>query len=334
MSPRFNAIVAVGLVFAVGAIVPLAAQAQTPAAFPSKSIRILVGFQPGGATDTAARLIADHMAKVSGQSVIVENRPGAGGIVAATAVAKAPADGYTLLLNTSYPVMSAQGLFRTLPYDANRDFAYVTPILAGQVMLSVHKSVPANNLAEFVEYARRTPKFAIGSWGPGSQGHLAVEAINKRYGLTITHIAYKGEGPMAQDLIGGQIPAGMGTFFSMTGAIKSGHLRPIAVTDGSRGQRHPFLPEVATFAEQGLKEPAVTLSGWIGILATGGTPKPVVAKLNEWVRGAIAQPDIRTKLESYGMEVVSATPEDFEASVRKETPLWVSAINEVGVKLD
>lgn len=319
---------------ALALLLPAFAQAQSMGSFPSKPIKILVGFQPGGATDTAARLIADHMAKVSGQTVVVENRPGAGGIVAATAVARAVPDGYTLVVNTSYPVMSAPGLFRSLPYDPARDFAYISPILAGQVILLVHKSVPAANLAELVEFARRTPKFAVGSWGPGSQGHLAVEAINKRFGLSIAHIPYKGEGPMAQDLIGGQIPAGMGTFFSMTGAIKSGHLRPIAVTDSSRGQRHPLLPEVATFAEQGLKDPAVTLSGWIGILTTGGTPRPVLAKLNDWVRSAIAQPEIRSKLESYGMEVVSATSEQFEASVKAETPLWVSAINEVGVKLD
>lgn len=319
---------------AAAAALPALALAQAPAPFPSRPIRIIVGFQPGGATDTAARLIGDHMAKLAGQPVIVDNRPGAGGVVAATAVAKAPPDGHTLLLNTSFPVINAQGLFRTLPYDPNRDFAFVTPILAGQVMLCVHRSVPATNLAEFVDYARRTPSVAIGSWAPGSQGHLGVEAINKRFGLAIPHIAYKGEGPMTQDLLGGQIPAAFGTLFSMLGAVKSGQLRPIAVTDGSRGQRHPLLPEVPRFAEQGLDDPVVTLSGWIGILTTGGTPPASVAKLNEWIRSALAQPEIRAKLETFGMEVVSSTPQEFDKSFRAETPLWVKAINDAGVKLD
>lgn len=317
-----------------GAALPALAFAQAQPPFPSRPIKIIVGFAPGGATDTSARLIADYIAKQAGQPVVVENRPGAGGVVAAAVVAKAPPDGYTLLLNTSYFAVSAQGLFRSLPYDANRDFAFVTPILAGQVMLCVHQSVPAANLKEFVDYARRTPKLAVGSWGPGSQGHLMVEAINRAYGLSITHVGYKGEGPMAQDLLGGQIAGGTGTFFSMAGAVKAGTLRVIAVTNGSRGQRHPQLPDTATFAEQGLKDPVVTLSGWIGIATTAGTPRPVVAKLNEWIVAAIAQPDIRPKLESFGMELVSATPEAFEASVRAEVPLWVKAINEVGVKLD
>ena len=319
---------------AAGAAFPALALAQGAAPFPSKPIKIVVGFAPGGATDTAARLIADHMTRVSGQSVIVENRPGAGGIVAATAVAKAPADGYNVLLNTSYFAVSAQGLFRTLPYDPNKDFAFITPILSGQVLLSVHRSVPATNLKEFADYARRTPKLAVGSWGPGSQGHLMVEAINKHFGLQITHVAYKGEGPMAQDLLGGQISAGCGTFFSMAGAIKAGNLRAIAVTSGSRGQRHPLMPELPTFAEQGLNDSAVTLSGWIGLATTAGTPKPVITKLNEWIRGALVRPDIRPKLEVYGMEIVSLSPEEFDASVRAEVPLWVKMINEVGVNLD
>ena len=319
---------------AAAAALPALAFAQAPAQFPSRPIRIVVGFAPGGATDTAARLIADHMSKQAGQPVTVENRPGAGGIVAATAVAKAAPDGHTLLLNTSYFVISAQGLFRTLPYDPKKDFAAITPILAGQVMLCVHRSVPATNLKEFVEHARRTPNLAVGSWGPGSQGHLMVEAINKQFGLAITHVAYKGEGPMAQDLLGGQIAAGCGTFFSMAGAVKAGNLRVIAVTDSSKGQRHPLLPETPTFAEQGLKDPAVTLSGWIGLVTTAGTPRPVVAKLNEWIRAAITHPDIKPKLEVFGMELVSQTPEAFDASIRAETPVWVKMINDVGVKLD
>lgn len=317
-----------------GAAVPSVVMGQSNSPFPSRPIRILVGFQPGGATDTAARLIADHMAKLAGQPVIVENRPGAGGIVAATAVAKAPPDGHVMLLNTAYPVVQAQGLFRSLPYDPVRELAPVTPILAASVLFVVARSVPATNLKEFVEYARRSPNVAIGSWAPGSQGHLGVEAINKRFGLNIPHVPYKGEGPMTQDIIGGQLPAGFGSFFSMIGAVKSGHIRVVAVTNGPRGNRMPLLPDIRTFAEQGLDSPAVTLSGWIGIVTTGGTPRPVVAKLNEWIRASLARADIRSKLEAYGMEVVSSTPEEFEASIRAETPLWVKAINDVGVKLD
>ena len=139
---------------------------------------------------------------------------------------------------------------------------------------------------------------------------------------------------MAQDLIGGQIAGGTGSLFSMTGAVKSVLIRAIAVTDGPRGNRMKLLPEVPTFAEQGLKDPVVQLSGWIGVLTTGGTPSPAVAKLNEWIRSALAQPELRAKLEGYGLPVVSTTPEEFEASFRSETPLWIKAINDAGVKLD
>jgi len=308
--------------------------ARAQGVFPSKPIRIIVGFAPGGVSDTAARLIADHISKLAGQPVIVDNRPGAGGIIAATVVAKAAPDGHTLLLNTSYPVVPAQGLLSSLPYDPNKDFAFVTPIMAGNVLFCVHTSVPATNLREFVEHARKTPSLAIGSWAPGSQGHLAVEAINAHYGLKIIHVAYKGEGPMTQDLIGGQIAGGTGSLVSMIGAIKSGHIRPIAVTSGPRGNRNSKLPEVPTFAEQGLDAPAVTLSGWIGVLTTAGTPRANIGKLNEWVRAALAQPEIRSKIETYGLDVVSTSPEEFDANFRKEVPRWVKMIKDAGVKLD
>ena len=308
--------------------------AQAQGAFPSKPIRIIVGFPPGGVADTAARLIADHMSRLAGKPVIVDNRPGAGGIIAATAVAKATPDGHTLLLNLAYPVINAQALLKSLPYDPNKDFAFVTPILGGSVLLSVHRSVPATNLAELVEYARRTPGFALGSWAPGSQGHLMVEAINRHFGLNITHVSYKGEGPMAQDIMGGQIPGGTSSLGAMQGAIKAGQIRAIAVTSGPRGGRMKQLSEVPTFAEQGMNEPSVTFSGWIGILTTAGTPRATVAKLNEWVRDALAQPENRAKLESFGLEVFSSTPEEFDARFRAEAPLWIKAINDTGVKLD
>jgi len=320
-------------IIAAGALL-VAPLVRAQAAFPSKPIRIMVGFQPGGITDISARLIGDHMSKLAGQPVIVDNRPGAGGIIAATAVAKAAPDGHTLLLSIQYPLVSAQALLKSLPYDPNKDFAFVTPILAGQVLLCVHRSVAVTNLAEFVEHARRTPNLAIGSWAAGSQGHLMVEAINKRYDLNITHVAYKGEGPVAQDILGGQIPGGTGSLTSMGGAIKTGHIRAIAVTSGPRGNRMKELPEVATFSEQGLSGPAVTLSGWAGVLTTAGTPRASVSKLNGWVLAALAQPEIRTKLESYGMDVISSTPEEFEARFRAETPLWVKAIKDTGVRLD
>lgn len=200
------------------------------------------------------------------------------------------------------------------------------------MLFCVHKSVPAINLAQLVEHARRTSDFAIGSWAQGSQGHLIIEAINKRYGLNITHIVYKGESPMTQDLMGGQIPGGMGSFTTMAGPIKAGHIRPIAATSGPRGARISMLSEVATFAEQGLNESAVTHSGWVGVLAPSGTLPAIIAKLNEWVRAALAQPEIRTKLGNTGMEAFTSTPVEFEARFRAETPLWIKAIQDAGVK--
>ena len=310
------------------AVLPAFAQA----AYPSKPIRIVVGYPPGGVADTSARLIGDYMAKLAGQPVTIDNRAGAGGIIGATAVAKAAADGYTLLLTLQYPLVNAQAMLKSLPYDPNKDFAFVTPVLTGAMLFCVHKSVPASNLAQLVEHARRTPDLAIGSWAQGSQGHLAIEAINKRYGLNITHVVYKGEGPMTQDLMGGQIPGGMGSLATMAGLIKAGHIRPIAATSGPHGARTSMLSEVPTFAEQGLTEAAVTHSGWVGVLAPSGTPPAIIAKLNEWVRAALAQSDIRTKLGNIGMEAFTSTPAEFEARFRAETPIWIKAIQDAGVK--
>ena len=306
--------------------------ASAQAAYPSKPIRIVVGYPPGGAVDTVARLIGEHMARLCGQPVTVDNRPGAGGIIGAAAVAKSPADGYTLLFGLQYPLVNAQAMVKTLPYDPNKDFAFVTTLLTGAMLLCVHKSVPATNLAQLVEYARRTPDFAIGSWAQGSQGHLAIEAINKRYGLNITHVVYKGEPQVTQDLMGGQIPGGFGSLTTMAGPIKAGHIRPIAATSGPRGGRFSLLSEFATFAEQGLNEAAVTLSGWGGVLAPSGTPPAVIAKLNEWVHAALAQPEIRSKLGNLGLEALTMTPAEFEARFRAETPLWIKAIQDAGVK--
>jgi tripartite-type tricarboxylate transporter receptor subunit TctC len=311
-----------------------APRARAQAAFPSKPIHILVGFAPGGATDTAARLIGEHLARLAGQPVIVENRLGASGIVAASAVAKAPPDGHTLLLAGSDALMAAQALFSSLPYDPNRDFSFITPVLGGNVLLGVHRSVPATNLRELVEHARGTPGLAIGSWARGSHGHLIVEAMNRRYALGLTHVPYKGETPMSQDLIGGQIAGGTGSPIALLGAIRSGHVRPIAVTNGPRGKRNAALPEVRTFAEQGLDHPAVTLSGWLGVLTAAGTPRASVALLNQWVRAALEQPGIRAKLEGYGLEVTMSTPEEFEAAFRAQAPQWVAMIKAAGVKLD
>lgn len=165
-------------------------------------------FTRGGATDPAAQLIGEHMSKLVGQPAVVDNRPGAGGIVAAAAVAKVPPDDHTLILNTWYPFVSAQGLLLSLPYDPNKDFAMVTPLIGGSLVICVHRSMPVAKLREFVAHAKTVPKLAIGSWALGSQDHLVVDALNRHYGLTITHVAYKGEGPMTQDVLGGQIAEG------------------------------------------------------------------------------------------------------------------------------
>jgi tripartite-type tricarboxylate transporter receptor subunit TctC len=316
------------------AALPALAFAQSAPAFPTKPIRILVGTAPGGSSDPAARLIANHVSKLAGQPVLVENRPGANGIIAATAVAKAPPDGHTLYLGVQFPVVNAQALYRSLPYDPNRDFALITPFAVGYSMLGVSRTVPATNLKEFVDYARRTPGLACGSWGPGSQGHLGVEAINKRYGLSIPHVSYKGEAPMTQDILGGHLAAGFGTLASMAGSVQAGQIRAIAVVGGASASRMALLPDVPTFGQQGLDDPAVTLRGWLGILTTGGTPRPIVAKLNEWIRSALAQAEFREKIISFGFELISFTPEQFESLFRAETPVWVKMINELGVKLD
>jgi tripartite-type tricarboxylate transporter receptor subunit TctC len=307
---------------------PLAADA--PAAFPAKPIRLVVPFPPGGSTDIIARVIGQKLSESLGQQVIVENKPGAGGNIGVESVAKAPADGYTLVMGHVGTFGSNPALYKKLPYDPVKDFAPVTLIAMVPNLLVVQPSLPIRTTQELIAAARAKPgQLTYGSGGNGSAAHLAAEYFKLRAGVDIQHIPYKGTMPALTDLLSGQIS------MQITGApplmpyIKSGKVRVLATASP---QRLKILPDVPTIAESGV--PGYAATQWYGILAPAATPKPVVDKLNVEIVNAINRPDVRARLEAEGAEPVGNTPAEFAAFIKSELALWAKVVKESGATID
>ena len=306
-----------------------AAHAQAP--YPSRPVKLVIGFPAGGATDTLGRLLASHAAMRLSQPVIVENKPGAGTLIAADHVAKAAADGHTLFLTLSGALVNNTALYRNLPYNPGRDFTYLAMLATGQTIITVHKSVPASNLKELVTYARSGRNLSFGSWAAGSQGHILCEALNKSYQLSLLHVAYKGEAPVVQDLIGGQIQMAAGSFGSMAPHIASGALKVIGVV-GS--QRSAVMPELMTLLEQGATDPAFTTIGWIGLVGPAGMPRDIVERWAAIAREFLELPEARSKIIAYGFEPKFVPTDAFFRTWQADMPVWTKLINDLGVKLD
>jgi tripartite-type tricarboxylate transporter receptor subunit TctC len=307
---------------------PLAADA--PAAFPAKPIRLVVPFPPGGSTDIIARVIGQKLSESLGQQVIVENKPGAGGNIGVESVAKAPADGYTLVMGHVGTFGSNPALYKKLPYDPVKDFAPVTLIAMVPNLLVVQPSLPIRTTQELIAAARAKPgQLTYGSGGNGSAAHLAAEYFKLRAGVDIQHIPYKGTMPALTDLLSGQIS------MQITGApplmpyIKSGKVRVLATASP---QRLKILPDVPTIAESGV--PGYAATQWYGILAPAATPKPVVEKLNVEIVNAVNRPDVRARLEAEGAEPVGNTPAEFAAFIKSELALWAKVVKESGATID
>jgi tripartite-type tricarboxylate transporter receptor subunit TctC len=312
----------------VGALlfVPFAAQAQ---GYPVKPIRLVVPFAPGGGTDIIARLISQQLGEALGQPVVADNRGGAGSTLGTEIVAKAPPDGYTLLLGNISLAFNAT-LYQKLSYDALRDLAPVTLVAVQPNILVIHPSLPAKTFKEFVAVARANPgKYTYASAGVGAGTHLAAELLKMLMKIDLVHVPYKGTGPALNDLIGGQVHMMVSTFASALPHTKSGRLRALAVTTVKRSNA---APEVPTLIEAGV--PGFEYSTWYGLLAPAGVRRDIVQKLNTVAKQVLTRDDVKQKFEAQGVDVLWNTPTEFSAYLKSETEKWAKVVKATGAKAE
>ncbi len=300
--------------------------------YPTKSIRMVVPFPAGGGTDVLARVIGEKMSAGLGQPVVIDNKPGAAGIIGTDMVAKAAPDGYTITLSLSNALLTNQFLYEKLPYDPQRDLTLVYQVAMGPLVLVVHPSVPVKTAPELLKYVSANKgKLAYGSYGVGAYPHLAGAHMSLTQQAEMNHVAYKGEAPMMQDLIGGQIQMAYASALVAKPQIDAGKIKAIGVS-GER--RMSILPDVPTLAEQGLKDEAYRVTGWLAIAAPAGTPKPIVQRLADEVRKATQQPDVQTRVAAMGFELKDSSPEAFAEAYKKERPVWERLIKQSGAKVE
>jgi tripartite-type tricarboxylate transporter receptor subunit TctC len=313
------------LMIAVGCVCASASHAQ----YPAKPIRIIVGFTPGGPTDIVARLVGQKLTEKTGQQVIVEVKPGAGGNIAAEYVAKSPPDGYTLLLPAFAHAVNPS-LFSKLAFDTQKDFAPVALLSSAANVLAVHPSVQARSVSELIALAKARPgQLTYGSAGNGTASHLAGELFNMMAGTDITHVPYKGSAPASNELIGGHITAAVPGVAIALAHSKAGRMRPLAITSAKRSKQMPELP---TMAEAGLK--GFEVMSWYGLLAPSGTPPEVVQKLNAEVNRSLQENDAGERLASFGAEPAHTTPQEFGDFIRNEIAKWAKVIKATGLRAE
>jgi len=307
----------------------LAAAQALAQSYPTRPVRMLVPFAPGGTADIVARLVGARLAEDLGQPVLVENRGGAGGTIATALLAKSPADGYTLMTMHQGLAFNA-ALYSDLPYDTLQDLAPIAYLGATPNVLVVTNALPVRTLGEFLDYARRNPgRIAYGSGGVGSAGHLPVELLQSVTGTRLTHVPYKGSGPALTDLVGGQIQAMVATMPAAMPFVKSGKVRAIAT---SGGQRSPALPELPTIAEAGVT--GYEYMPWYGIFAPAALPKPIAARLSGAAAKAISERQVRERLAQQGIEYREMTREQFAELVRADVAKWGKFIRDAGVRAE
>jgi tripartite-type tricarboxylate transporter receptor subunit TctC len=315
---------------ATGLFVTQNALAQSPAPYPAKPIRLVVPFTPGGSTDILARAIGLELTKAWGQSVIIENVPGAGGSIGADKVAKAPADGYTLLMGHIGTLAVNPSLYPNLPYDAVKSFSPVAWVARVPNVLVVHPSVKANTVQELVALAKSKPgQLNYGSGGNGSAANLATEYFKVQTGTSMLHIPYRGTAPAVTDLVGGQIQVLFTGAPAVISQIKNGQVRALAV---SSPKRVDALPDLPTVAETGYKE--FEADQWYGVVAPAGTPKEIVAKLNAQINQSLNSPELKTRLNNEGAIATPNTPEVFASLIQREIARWKPVIQSGRVKAD
>jgi tripartite-type tricarboxylate transporter receptor subunit TctC len=317
--------------FAV-ALCAAVASAQDPAAsYPSRTIRLVVPFPPGGVTDRLGRVLAQKMQEDWGQPAVVDNRPGASGMIAAEAVAKAAPDGYTLMMGHIGTHAINASLFAKLPYDPVRDFAPVSLLVTVPNILLLHPTVPASSVRELIALARARPgTLNFASPGSGTSGHMSAELFKSMAGVDIVHVPYKGPGPALQDLLAGQVNMLFDTVASSLPQVRAGKAKGLAVTSRDRAV---IAPDIPTMAESGV--PGYEIAPWFAAFAPAGTPASIVAKLQGEMARILAQPDVRNAfVNQQGMTLIASTPDELAAHVQREIAKWAKVVKETGARAD
>lgn len=318
----------IGISFAACALVlPLCVSAQAQN-YPERPIRLIVGFPPGGAADILGRIAAQKLGEGLGQQVVVDNRGGAGGLIATEIAARANADGYTLLFS-SIPHVINPHLYKKVGYDAIRDFVPVIQFVAVPLMMASGPALPAKSVKELIAYAKSRPgQVNYGSAGSGSSSHLAVELFKSMAGIDMAHIPYKGTGPLITDMLGGQIGLTIASAVPLAPQVKSGKLRGLAVTSPRRSASFPDLPAIAETV------PRYEVVNWFGIFATAGTPKAIIARINAELNKALQAPALVKTLNASGADAVGGTPEDFARVVKADFAKWAKVVKDSGARVD
>ena len=305
------------------------AWAQAPS-FPSKPVTIVVPFSAGGTTDILARIIGQGLTTELGQPVVVDNRAGAGGNIGASLAAKAPADGHTLFMGTVGTHAINASLYKKMPFDPVKDFAPLTRVANVPNLLVANPAQPFKTVGELIAYAKANPgKVNFGSSGNGSSIHLSGELFKSLAKVDMVHVPYRGSAPAVTDLLGNQIAIMFDNMPSAIQHVRTGRLRPLAVTTAKRS---PELPDVPTIAEAGL--PGYEATSWFGLFAPAGTPAPVVSRLHAAIVKVLAQPDVKKKISEQGAEVYSEKPEQFAAFIQAESAKWGKVVRESGASVD
>ena len=317
----FNRFARLALVAAVTLVATGQAAAQS---WPARQVRLIVPFAAGGTTDVVARILGQKLSELWGQSVVIENRGGAGGNVGADVVAKAAGDGYTLLMASGSILTVNPHMYKRMPFDAQKDFVPITNVATGPMLVVVHPGVPADSIKALIALARSKPgSLNFGSAGVGSQVHMAAENFANAAGIDVVHVPYKGEALGYNDLVAGQIQMMVGNMAAAAPFVASGKLRALAVTGKARSK---MLPDVPTAAESGL--PGFENTGWFGLLAPAGTPKDVIDKIQRDTAQVLDTPEMRGRLFVQGMTPVGNKPDDFVRAIAAESVRWARVVNE------
>jgi len=297
-----------------------ASSAQT---YPTRPVRIVVPFAPGGATDIVTRIVAQRLGEAWGQTVVVDNRGGAGGNIGGDIVAKAVPDGYTILMTSGSIVTANPHMYKRMPFNAERDLAAVTNVASGPQIIAVHPGFPGKTLKEFIAAAKAKPKsINFGSAGIGTQTHLAAENFVTVAGIDVIHVPYKGEGPALTDLVGGQIQFVTPNLSAAIGFVQQGKLRALAITSKERSKQLPNVPAVAETL------PGFENLGWFGFMVPAGTPQAITDRIHQDTVKVLQSGEVRTRFEQLGMDPVGNTPAEFARAIKEESGRWAKIIRE------
>ena len=313
---------------AVAAFPGVGTQASAQAGWPSKPIKIIVGYPAGGQTDLFARTYGDYLAKQLRQPVLVENKAGAGGTIAAVEVKRAPADGYTLMFTISTTVIANRALMKNIAYDTDKDFILLSIMPAGSIPMMAAEKTGAKNLKEFVEYARRASKVSVGTYAAGSYAHIVIAELNKQYGLKMEPVHYRGEAPMWADVASKSLDGAIGSYGAALPLLQSGRAHAIAISR----RRTAVLPDCATFMEQGATSRAYSLTGFQCCVVPAGTPPEVVTKLSQLLVEAGKGEKVQEVNKIYGIDEAALTFEETQKLYTEETPIWLELIRSLALE--